>query len=146
MSHPQPVQCLCTLDLRYTLYMCLPEQDSQQQHMTRAGGGGRCITTTINSLHPTSPGLQSAVWLEAWVMDAEDLSNSKPGSCHSCHQCGSSQDLHSREWSWHGRGGRIANRFCCPAAPPGHCLPLTICLVTSQHSHVAALDICKQSS
>ena len=89
--------------------MCLPEQDSQQQHMTRAGGGGKCITTnccpTINSLHHAPPSLQSAVRLEAVDMDAEDLSNSKPGSCHSCHQCSQQPGPAQQgvELAWQGR-------------------------------------------
>ena len=83
---------------------------------------------------------QSAVWQEALDMDAEDLRDSKPCSCHSCHQCGQqpgpAQQGVEQVWRWRGED---CKQVLLPRRPARPCLPLTICLVTSQHSGVAAL-------
>ena len=80
------------------------------------------------------------MWQEALDMDAEDLRDSKPGSCQSCHQCGQqpgpAQQGVELAWQWRGED---CKQVLLPRRPARPCLPLTICLVTSQHSGVAAL-------
>ena len=123
--------------------MCFPEQDSMLAAHDTGWGWGQMyhhyyqLTSSPRFTHAAQ---QSSVWQETMDMDAEDLRDSKPGSCHSCHQCGQqpgpAQQGVEQVWQWRGED---CKQVLLPRRPARPCLPLTICLVTSQHSGVAAL-------